>query len=56
MWIPLIALILSLAGLVWSADRFVAGAASLARYLGVPKLIIGLTAVAIGTSLPELAA
>ena len=42
--------------LVWGADRFVLGAAALARNLGVSPLIIGLTIVAVGTSLPELAA
>lgn len=41
-------------GLIWSADRFVEGSAALARRLGVPKLIIGLTIVAFGTSAPEI--
>lgn len=40
--------------LMWGADRFVDGAASLAKKLGVPSLIIGLTVVAFGTSAPEL--
>jgi cation:H+ antiporter len=40
--------------LVWSADRFTAGAAALARNLGVPRVIIGLTVVAIGSSAPEM--
>lgn len=40
--------------LVWGADHFVAGASSLAKKLGVPPLIIGLTVVAFGTSAPEL--
>ncbi len=40
--------------LVWSADRFVAGAAGLAKALGVSTLIIGLTIVAFGTSAPEM--
>jgi len=43
-----------LALLTWSADRFVAGAAGLARALGVSTLIIGLTIVAFGTSAPEM--
>ena len=42
--------------LIWGADRFVHGAAATARNLGVAPLLIGLTIVAIGTSLPELAA
>lgn len=44
-----------LALLVYSADRFIAGAAAAARALGVPALLIGLTVVGIGTSLPEIA-
>ncbi len=40
--------------LVWGADHFVAGASALAKKLGVPPLIIGLTVVAFGTSAPEL--
>ncbi|ADN77634.1 Na+/Ca+ antiporter, CaCA family [Ferrimonas balearica DSM 9799] len=39
--------------LVWSADRFVYGAAALARNLGLPPLIIGLTIVSMGSSAPE---
>lgn len=41
--------------LVWGADKFVAGASSLARRLGVSPLLVGLTIVAFGTSAPELA-
>ncbi len=42
------------AGLIWSADRFVLGASTTARNLGVSPLIIGLTIVAFGTSAPEI--
>lgn len=41
-------------GLVWSADRFVLGASTTARNLGVSTLIIGLTIVSFGTSAPEI--
>ena len=41
--------------LVWGADKFVAGASALARRLGVSPLLVGLTIVAFGTSMPELA-
>ena len=44
-----------LAGLVVGAQLLVFGATDLAQSLGVSDLIIGLTVVAIGTSLPELA-
>lgn len=40
--------------LVWGADHFVAGASALAKKIGIPPLIIGLTVVAFGTSAPEL--
>jgi len=40
--------------LVWGADRFVMGAAALARNLGVSPLLIGLTIVGFGTSAPEI--
>ncbi|PRX37722.1 cation:H+ antiporter [Meinhardsimonia xiamenensis] len=45
-----------LVGLVLGADLLVDGAVDLARLLGVSEAVIGLSLVAIGTSLPELAA
>ena len=39
---------------IWGADRLTEGAASLARGMRVPEIFIGLTIVAVGTSLPEL--
>jgi cation:H+ antiporter len=50
----LIAIILGLSLLVWSADRFVEGAAVSARYIGVPPLLIGMIVIGFGTSTPEL--
>lgn len=44
-----------LAGLVYGGDRFVAGASGIAKALGMSEAMIGLTIVAAGTSLPELA-
>lgn len=41
--------------LIKGADWFVEGAASIARKFGIPQLIIGLTIVAMGTSMPEAA-
>ncbi|WP_308366530.1 MULTISPECIES: hypothetical protein [unclassified Microbulbifer] len=55
-WLAALAILGGLVGLLWSADRFVAGSAALALQLGLSKLVIGLTVVAVGTSLPELAA
>lgn len=54
MLLPVLSIIAGLGLLVWSADRFVIGAASLARNLGVPPLLIGLTIVGLGTSAPEM--
>ena len=41
--------------LVKGADWFVEGAAGIAKKLGIPQLVIGLTIVAMGTSMPEAA-
>lgn len=41
--------------LVKGADLFVSGASDLAARLGIPPLVIGLTVVAMGTSIPEAA-
>ena len=48
-------LIVGFVALVKGADIFVDGSANLARRFRVPSLIIGLTVVALGTSMPELA-
>ncbi len=47
-------LLIAFVVLVWSADKFVLGASSLARNLGVSPMIIGLTIVAMGSSAPEM--
>lgn len=49
-----LAVIAGFALLVWGADRFVDGASATARNLGVSPLIIGLTIVGLGTSVPEM--
>ena len=54
MLLPIVSLAAGLILLVWSAERFVAGAAVTATNLGVSSLIIGLTIVSIGTSAPEI--
>ena len=41
--------------LIKGADFFVEGSSSVAKMLKVPSIIIGLTIVAMGTSLPECA-
>jgi len=47
-------LILSLVFLLLSAELLVFSVVEIAKYMGVSELIIGLTVIAIGTSLPEL--
>jgi cation:H+ antiporter len=47
-------LVAGLSALVWSADKFVYGAAAFARNLGLPPMLIGLTIVAMGSSAPEM--
>ncbi len=48
-------LVVGLAMLIFSSRLLVDGAVDVARWLGVSDLVIGLTVVAVGTSLPELA-
>tara|TARA_B100000767_G_scaffold85471_1_gene82132 strand:- start:2518 stop:3648 length:1131 start_codon:yes stop_codon:yes gene_type:complete len=40
--------------LIFSADFFIEGAKGLARRVGLPEVVIGLTIVSIGTSMPEI--
>jgi len=54
LWFYSAALVGGFVVLIYSADRFVLGAASIARNLGVSSLIIGLTIVGFGTSAPEI--
>ena len=52
--INLFGLIVSLAVLIWGADKFVDNSSHLAKRFGVNELTIGLTVVALGTSAPEI--
>jgi len=54
MLVPFGAILAGLALLVWSADRFVEGAAATARHFGMPPLLIGMVIVGFGTSAPEM--
>ena len=53
--VALLAIIGGLVGLVFGADLLVTGAINVARGFGISEAVIGLTLVAVGTSLPELA-
>lgn len=54
MTLALAAIIGGLIVLVWSADRFVDGAASAARHFGMTPLLIGIVIIGFGTSAPEM--
>lgn len=52
----LVWIVAGLAGLVYGGDLFVSSATSIAKALGVSEAVIAISLVAVGTSLPELAA
>ncbi|SFX61539.1 calcium/sodium antiporter [Marinospirillum alkaliphilum] len=54
MLVASLAILMGLLLLVWSADRFVDGAAATARHLNMPPLLIGMVVVGFGTSAPEM--
>lgn len=54
MLLAALAVVFGLILLVWSADRFVDGAAATAKIVGMPPLLIGMVIVGFGTSAPEM--
>ena len=52
--LPALALLVGLALLVWSADRFVDGASATATHFAMPPLLVGMVIVGFGTSAPEM--
>ena len=46
MWLQLLLLLVGFTALVWSADKFLSGAASTAVNFSIPKIVIGITIVA----------
>ena len=54
MLLPSLAILAGLLLLVWSADRFVAGASATAQHFSVPPLLVGMLIVGFGTSAPEM--
>lgn len=54
MALALLAILSGFGLLVWSADRFVEGAAATAKHAGLPTLLIGMVIVGFGTSAPEM--
>ncbi|WP_444984523.1 calcium/sodium antiporter [Halomonas mongoliensis] len=54
MMLPAVAVVAGLILLVWSAERFVDGAAATSARLGLSPLLIGMLVIGFGTSAPEL--
>ena len=54
MLLPALAIIGGLILLIWSADRFIDGAAATANHFGMSQLLIGIVIVGFGTSAPEM--
>ncbi|CAM4038061.1 calcium/sodium antiporter [Vreelandella rituensis] len=54
MLLPLLSVIVGLVLLIWSAERFIDGAASTSRWLGLSPLLIGMLVIGFGTSAPEM--
>jgi cation:H+ antiporter len=52
--LPILATVIGLVVLAWSADKFVDGASAIARYLGMAPLLVGMLVIGFGTSAPEL--
>ncbi len=48
------AVVVGLVFLVWSADKFIEGAAVTAKHYGMSPLLIGMLIVGFGTSAPEM--
>lgn len=53
-WCNIVKFVVGTVGIVWGADLLVDHGSELARLLGISERIIGVTLVAVGTSLPEL--
>lgn len=53
MMVNILLLVIGIALVLWGADRFTDGACGIARRWNVSEMVIGLTIVAFGTSLPE---
>lgn len=52
-WLQLVLLVVGIAIVLWGADKLTDGAVGLAERMGISQLVIGLTIVAMGTSMPE---
>ena len=55
LWLDVVFIVAGLSLLIFGANLLLGGAISVAKYFGLSEVVIGLTIVAVGTSLPELA-
>jgi len=55
LWISLIFIVIGLISVIFGSKLFIYGASEIANVFGLSETVIGITIVAIGTSLPELA-
>lgn len=53
MWLQIVLFVVGIAVVLWGAGRLTDGAVGLAERMGMPQIVIGLTIVAMGTSMPE---
>ena len=53
MLLNIVLIIAGVALVLWGADRMTDGAVAIAQRLNIPPIVIGLTIVAMGTSMPE---
>ena len=51
--LQLLVIVVGIAIVLFGADKLTEGGASLARRMNIPQIVIGLTIIAIGTSMPE---
>ncbi|MFG6667327.1 calcium/sodium antiporter [Halomonas sp. HNIBRBA4712] len=54
MLLALLAVVIGLVLLIWSAEKFIDGAAATSRWLGLSPLLIGMLVIGFGTSAPEM--
>lgn len=52
-WLQALLLVVAVRVVLWGADWLTDGSVSLAERMGIPQIVIGLTVVAMGTSMPE---
>ncbi len=53
-WVNIAKFVVGAVGIVWGADLLVDNGSALATMVGIPERVIGVTIIAVGTSLPEL--